>query len=118
MSPHGSRPPGGKVTSTYRSATDGGGFHLTIFSTLEFLSQLMIIYAHEWAGLARKVREGWMVESHSRSVRAVRNPHDIRVAMQVRTMRQRGERLYCVADFRVTDDSNGLFEVNLKGFLS
>lgn len=106
------------MTSHYRSATDAAGFHLGIFSTLEFLSQLMIVYAHDWAGLVSKVREGWMVESHTRSVRVVRNPDDIRVHMQVRRMRRRGEHLYCVADFQVTDDTDGLFEVRLKGFLS
>ena len=106
------------MTSLYMSSTDSKGFHLTIFSTLEFLSQLMIIYAHEWAALTQKVREGWMVESTTRSVRAIRNPNDIRVEMNVRKMRKRGENLYCVADFRVTDDGDGLFEVSLKGFLS
>ncbi|WP_186343201.1 hypothetical protein [Allochromatium palmeri] len=106
------------MTAQYRSATDAAGFHLTIFSTLEFLSQLMIIYAHDWAGLASKVREGWMVESKTRSLSAVRNPDDIRVQMQVRRMRRRGEHLYCDADFTVTDDADGRFEVSLKGFLS
>jgi hypothetical protein len=106
------------MLSTYVSGTDAGGFHLTIFSTLEFLSQLMIIYAHVWAGQSEKTREGWMVESRTRSVRAVRNPDHIRVEMTVRKMRQRGVNLYCTADYRVTDDQGGLFEVQLKGFLS
>jgi hypothetical protein len=105
------------MTSLYVSATDSG-FHLTIFSTLEFLSQLMIIYAHDWAGLPKKLREGWMVESIARAVRQIRNPDDIRVEMKVRQMRKRGENLICIADFRVTDDADGLFEVSLKGFLS
>lgn len=105
------------MTSVY-SPSPGSDFHLTIFSTLEFLSQLMIIYAHDWAGLERKVREGWMVESSTRSRRAIRNPDDIRVEMHVRQMRTRGEHLYCVADFRVSDDGDGLFEATLKGFLS
>ena len=58
------------MPSSFVSGTDGAGFHLTIFTALEFASQLMIIYAHVWAGLERKVREGWMVESSIRSVRA------------------------------------------------
>jgi hypothetical protein len=78
----------------------------------------MIIYAHVWAGLNEKSREGWMVESHTRSVRAVRNPEHIQVEMTVSRMRQRGANLYCTADYRVTDDQGGLFEVQLKGFLS
>jgi hypothetical protein len=106
-----------KMTSLYISGTDSG-FHLTIFSTLEFVSQLMIIYAHDWAGLPEKLREGWMVESTARAVRQIRNPEDIRVEMNVRQMRRHGEHLICIADFRVTDDANGLFEISLKGFLS
>lgn len=106
------------MSSTYVSDTDEHGFHLTIFSTLEFLSQLMIIYAHNWAGKDEKTREGWMVESHTKTVRAIRNPNAIDVEMKVDKMRKRGENLYCAADFCVTDDQDGLFEVQLKGFLS
>lgn len=106
------------MRSTYVSGTDSKGFHLTIFSTLEFLSQLMIIYAHVWAGLEQKTKEGWMLESTTRSVRAIRDPARINVEMNVVSMRKRGENLYCVADCRVTDDQGGLFEVSLKGFLS
>lgn len=106
------------MKSFFVSGTDQHGFHLTIFSTLEFLSQLMIIYAHVWAGIEEKIREGWMVESQTRSVRAIRNPERIDVSMLVRKIRKRGDNLYCVADYRVTDDAGGLFEVSLKGFLS
>jgi hypothetical protein len=105
------------MTSLYVSGTDSG-FHLTIFSTLEFVSQLMIIYAHDWAGFPKKMREGWMVESTARAVRQIRNPDDIRVEMNVRQMRKHGENLICIADFHVTDDADGLFEISLKGFLS
>lgn len=106
------------MRTTYVSDTDAKGFHLTIFTTLEFLSQLMIIYAHTWAGFPKKIREGWMVESSTRSVRAIRDPSNIKVEMEVVSMRKRGENLYCVAGYRVTDDQGGLFEVKLKGFLS
>jgi hypothetical protein len=106
------------MPSVYVSGSDTRGFHLTIFSALEFLSQLMITYAHVWAGLTEKTREGWMLESRTRSVRAIRNAEHIQVEMEVRTMRRQGENLFCVADYRVSDDQDGLFEVQLKGFLS
>jgi hypothetical protein len=106
------------MRSTYVSDTDSKGFHLSIFSMLEFLSQLMIIYMHVWAGLHEKSREAWMVESRTRSVRALRNPARIQVEMTVRKMRRRGVNLYCTADFRVTDDQGGLSEVQLKGFVA
>jgi hypothetical protein len=105
------------MRSTYVSGTDRHGFHLTIFSTLEFLSQLMIIFTHTWAGLAAKTREAWMLESTTRSRRAIRDPEAIRVEMNVRSIRRRGENIYCVADFQVTDKLGGLFEVELKGFV-
>jgi hypothetical protein len=106
------------MSSTYASASDPGGFHLTIFSALEFASQLMIIHAHVWAGLESKTREGWMVESTARAVRAIRDSQGIAVRMQVHQLRKRGEHLYCNADFTVTDSQGGLFEIGLKGFLS
>lgn len=93
-------------------------FHLTIFATLEFASQLMIIYAHDWAGLDAKLREGWMVESRTRTIRAIRSCTGIAVEMHARRIRRRGVNLYCDADFTVTDDNGGLFEVSLKGFLA
>lgn len=42
------------MNSTFVSATDTGGFHLTIFSASEFLSQLAIIYGHIGNGLTEK----------------------------------------------------------------
>lgn len=105
------------MTSTYVSQTDVYGFHLTIFSTLEFLSQLMIIYGHVWAGLSEKTQEGWMVESSIRTTRAIRNPQDIRVDMEA-SVKKVGMHLYGVAECKVTDDQGGLFEVTMKGFLS
>lgn len=105
------------MRSFYVSESDAKGFHLTIFSTLEFLSQLMIIYGHAWAGLSQKAQEGWMVESSVRNVKAIRDPAKINVDMNI-TVRKLGEKLYGVADYRVTDDLGGLFEGRLKGFLS
>lgn len=106
------------VQNAFISSTDAHRFHLSIIVALEFLSQLMIIYAHVWSGLSEKSREGWMVESTARNVRAIRNPDRIRVEMTVPTMRKHGDHLYCIADYLVTDDQDGLFEIRIKGFLS
>ena len=106
------------MRSVYTSGTDSKGFHLTIFSTLEFLSELMIIYAHAWAGLQKKTKEGWMLESSTKSIRAVRNPDQIKVEMKVTAIKKLGDNIICIADYSVTDDQGGLFEVRLKGFLS
>lgn len=107
------------MVETYVSDTDEGGFHLTIFSSLEFLSQLMIIYAHIWAGMDEKVREGWMVESSIKCLGSIRSATNIRVEMDVLKMRKRGPNLYCHANFTISDDlSDARFEASLKGFLS
>lgn len=106
------------MRSVYTSGTDSKGFHLTIFSTLEFLSELMIIYGHAWAGLHSKIREAWMLESSTKSIRAVRNPDQIKVEMKVTAIKKLGDNIICIADYSVTDDQGGLFEVRLKGFLS
>lgn len=106
------------MTSTYLSGTDQHSFHLTIFSALEFLSQLMIIYAHVWSGRDEKKREGWMVESTTKSVHAIRDPKNIQVKMSVHKIKERGKNLYCIADYKVSDSQGGLMEVRLKGFLS
>ncbi|MBR7801038.1 hypothetical protein [Undibacterium fentianense] len=105
------------MRSMYTSDTDTGGFHLSIFSTLEFLSQLMIIYGHVWSGQSEKTKEAWMVESHTKTVRAIRRSSGIRVDMKVKAMRRRNASFYCIADFKISDDLDGLFEVSLKGFL-
>ena len=106
------------MTSTYLSDTDENGFHLTIFTALEVASQLMIICGHLWAGLTEKSMEAWMVESSVRTVRSIRKPSNIHVEMEVKKARKRGENLFGVAEYRITDEQGGLFEVTLKGFLS
>ncbi|MFZ2727720.1 MAG: hypothetical protein WAX77_15820 [Methylococcaceae bacterium] len=107
-----------KMSSYYTSATDEAGFHLTIFSTLEFLSQLTIIYAHVWAGYNKKTREGWMVESQIVSKYAIRNPEAIFVNMEVASIKKRGENILAITQSKITDNQGGLFEARLKGFLS
>ena len=107
-----------EMVSTYVSPTDRGGFHLTIFSSLEFLSQLLIILGHHRIGQERKTREAWMIESTARLVRAIRDPARIEVEIELATLRRRGENWYCIADCVVRDGDDGRFEVQLKGFLS
>jgi hypothetical protein len=59
-----------------------------------------------------------MVESNAKLVRSIRDASDIKVEMEARSFRKRGENLICIADYKVTDQHGGLFEVSLKGFLS
>ena len=59
-----------------------------------------------------------MLESTTKSVRALRNPDQIHVDMKIASIKKLGENMMCLADYAVTDDQGGLFEVRLKGFLS
>ena len=106
-----------RMRSRYISPTDPDGFHLTIFSTLEFLSQLTIIHAHVLAGYTQKTREGWMVESSIKSKQAVRDPENIRVRMEVASFRTFKHHIIATTKSRVYDEQ-GSFEATLKGFLS
>lgn len=106
-----------RMRSRYVSSTDPGGFHLTIFSTLEFLSQLTIIHAHVLAGYTSKTREGWMIESAIRSKHAIRDPENINVRMEVASIKTFKHHIIATTKSRVYDD-HGAFEATLKGFLS
>ncbi|MCV6588634.1 MAG: hypothetical protein OIF57_06355 [Marinobacterium sp.] len=106
------------MTSKYISDTDSNGFHLTIFSTLEFLSQLMIIYAHNWAGMTEKKQEGWMVESSTKIKSPIRDASSILINMDIEKIKKRNQNLYCLASYTITDKTGGCFEARLKGFLS
>lgn len=106
-----------RMVSYYVSPTDDVGFHLTSFSTLEFLSQLFIIYGHVLGGLTKKTREGWMLESSISCKKAIRDPENIAVEMNFRTLKQMRESLIGVANARVYDQ-DGLFLARIKAILA
>ena len=103
-----------RMTSTYLSPTDNGGFHLSYITCLEFLSQIMTIHGHVWANLKEKTREGWIVESSTRNTKPIRDPDNIQVEMTVASIRKMGEAYYSIANFHVTDKFGGDFHVRLK----
>lgn len=106
------------MTSTYVSATDAHGFHLTAFSALEFVSQLVIIYGHVWAGLDRKTREGWLLEASIRTADAIRNPDRIDVTIVTKSVRRVRDNVLGVSEFTVSDGGGGTFTGRIKSFLA
>ncbi|MES2981639.1 MAG: hypothetical protein V4727_04935 [Verrucomicrobiota bacterium] len=106
------------MVSTYISPTDDKGFHLSVFTTLEFLSQLKVIYYHHTSGLDKKTQEAWMIESHVRCKSSIRDADKINVTMKVLKARNVGGRIYGITQSTVTDDLGGRFEVTLKSLLS
>jgi len=106
-----------RMTSFFVSPTDAGGFHLTIFSTQEFLAQLANIYLHVQANLKTKSRETWMRECAITSRKVIRNPEKIQVEMSFLGLKKIQDSLVSIATCRVYDDQGGLFTARLKGLL-
>jgi len=106
-----------RMTSFFVSPTDPGGFHLTIFSTQEFLAQLANIYLHVAAGFETKCRETWMRECAISSRKVIRDPENIRVEIDFFGQKHLGDSLAAMANARVYDDQGGLFTARLKGLL-
>lgn len=104
------------MTSTYTPGSNK--FHLSIYLAEEMASQLMIIYGHIWAGLTEKKGEVWMLESHTKSIRPVTKSENIKIEMNVKAMKKRGETIFGIGEYSITDDNNGLIELMQKGILS
>ena len=105
------------MRSFFISPTDAEGFHLTIFSTQEFLAQLANIYIHLYAGFDKKCRETWMRECTITSHTSIRNAEDIQVEMEFVSRKKLGETYVTSVKARVFDDRAGLFTARLKGLL-
>jgi hypothetical protein len=106
-----------RMTSFFVSPTDPAGFHLTIFSTQEFIAQLANIFLHVAAGYDSKCRETWMRECSIVSRKVIRDPENIQVEMTIHGLKQVGESLVGVGECRVFDDQGGLFTARMKGLL-
>lgn len=105
------------MVSYFVSPTDPDGFHLTIFSTQEFLAQLANIYLHVAAGLKTKCRETWMRECTITSRKAIRDPERIFAEMDFFSLKKIQDSLVSMARCRVYDDQGGLFTARIKGLL-
>ena len=105
------------MVSFFVSPTDPDGFHLTIFSTQEFLAQLANIYLHVAAGFKTKCRETWMRECTITSRKVIRNPEKIIVEMDFFSLKKVQDSVVVMARCRVYDDQGGLFTARVKGLL-
>lgn len=105
------------MTSFFVSPTDPDGFHLTIFSTQEFLAQLANIYLHLAADFKTKCRETWMRECTITSRKAIRNPEKIIVEMDFFSLKKMQDSVIAMARCRVFDEKGGLFTARIKGLL-
>ena len=106
-----------RMTSFFVSPTDPGGFHLTIFSTQEFLAQLANIFLHVKANFKTKSRETWMRECAFTSRKVIRNPENILVEMDFFGLKKIQDSLVSMARCQVYDDQGGLFTARIKGLL-
>lgn len=103
---------------TYPPGSNKNNFHLSIYLAEEMASQLMIIYGHIWADLTEKSGEVWMLESHTKSIRSVIRTEHIKVEMELQTMRKRGDAIFGIGNYQISDDQGGLIELQQKGILS
>jgi hypothetical protein len=107
-----------RMLSYYKSPTDFEGFHLTSFSTMEFVSQLFIVYGHVLAGLEEKVQEAWMMNCDIDCKKAIRDPDNIQVEMHFKTLRKIKNRMLGHATAHIWDEQGGEFTVSLKALLA
>lgn len=107
-----------RMASVFVSPTDTAGYHLSIFSTQEFLAQLANIYLHLVAGAESKERETWMRESSITTRTPIRDRDRILVEMTFTNVRNVSGGVYAQASARVFDEQGGLFTARLKGMLS
>lgn len=107
-----------RMTSTYSSPTDPGGFHLSIFATLEMLSQISNVYLHLLAGYDRKTREVWMDECSIKCHAPIRDSEGITLEIEYDLLPFGEDGIGGRGQARVTGPSGGLFEVKLRGVLS
>jgi hypothetical protein len=107
-----------RMLDYYKSPSDAGGFHLTSFSTMEFVSQLFIVYGHVLADLKDKTQEAWMMDSSIKCTKAIRNAEHIRVEMKFRTLKKIKNRLLGSASARIWDDQGGEFTATVKALLA
>lgn len=106
------------MVSVYPPGSSRKDFHLSIYLAEEMASQLMIIYGHIWADLLEKRSQVWMLESHTKSIRPITKTENIKIEMEVPRMRKRGETIFGIGNYRITDDNDGLIELQQKGMLS
>lgn len=106
------------MVSVYPEGSSREHFHLSIYLAEEMASQLMIIYGHIWAGLLEKKSQVWMLESHTKSIRPITKTDNIKIEMVVPKMRKRGETIFGIGNYRITDDNDGLIELQQKGMLA
>ncbi len=107
-----------RMRQYYRSPLDAGGFHLTSFATLEFVSQLFIIFGHVRAGLTEKSQEAWMLESSISCRKAIRSPEDIQVEMHIEILKNIKGRMLGNARARVWHEEGGEFLAEVKALLA
>ena len=105
------------MSSFFISPTDSEGFHLSIFSTQEVLSQLANIYMHVAAGLKVKSRESWMRKCSVTCRSAIRDWENIEIEMDFFKQKWANDTLLTRVNCKIVDSQGGLFTASLKGML-
>lgn len=97
------------IRNPFISASDSGGFRLSIYPAQEVCGELLTIYVHKRLGLAAKLTEAWMRECRCTIRRPVRSLVNIRVEMVCSQFRIVRGMVYVRALFSLSDEKGGLF---------
>jgi hypothetical protein len=89
------------------SGTDGGRFHLSIFSAREMEAQLGIIGLHLKLGLSRKTAEVWHLKGTEKCLKAITDSHDVGFEIHYRLRRSSSGKLLNQQCSRISDAQGG-----------
>lgn len=104
------------IHNPFLSPTDQRTFHLSVYTAMEFCTEVILVYAYTTLALPLKAEEAWMKECQCRLIRPIRAYEGISVEMRASSFRFIQGTAYCHGVFRITDAMDGLFEIELKGF--
>ncbi|WP_143593632.1 hypothetical protein [Synechococcus sp. 1G10] len=104
------------IQNPFLSPTDQRTFHLSVYTAMEFCSEVILVHAYTTLALPLKAEEAWMKECQCHLIRPIRTYEGISVEMRARSFRFIQGTAYCHGEFHVTDAMDGLFEIELKGF--
>jgi hypothetical protein len=93
-------------------------FHLPVFAAIEFIAQLQIIFMHHWAGMSKKTREVWILESNFKALSPIKQAENIKVEIKIEKIKMIGDKIFCCATNHVTDKTGGHFKVWTKSIMT
>lgn len=99
------------------SNTDGGRFHLSIYSAREMDAQLSIIGLHKKLGLRKKTAEVWLLRGVEECRAPITDPDDIRFERTSTLKKTSKGKILTQGHCRISDSRGGEIILNLVGLM-